>query len=212
MEYSWLGQDIERELGDGQFPSVLVERLGTPTRTLARGHFTTSLVTLSPLVRGHVVVFANTEHRSFSALARDCREAVIEAEDVVANHRACFGPSIVFEHGMNACGSAACGVTRAHFHLVPGPDVDALIKSLTAELGEPDTRADQLWRAENADGEYIAIGRSLGDGAVWAGRLFPSQIVRRHVARMLGLIEWDWKALFGWADMRTTVMSWQNRS
>lgn len=106
-----------------------------------------------------------------------------------------YGRSVMFEHGAAGAGrTAGCGVNHAHVHVLPGRfDLRRVIHELGDEFEAirwyPCPRPSQ----QEASSDFIWVADSTGAWVTRADRL-PGQVVRRGLARCLGIDTWDWKA------------------
>jgi diadenosine tetraphosphate (Ap4A) HIT family hydrolase len=201
--------EIASELATGYLPEQFRAEVGLETRFLAQTRSLALLPTVSPLCVGHVLLFAKDDHLSMGELLR-CRGSIeSEIGKMAALYKDRFGPPLLFEHGSVEGGTVACGVTRAHLHLIPRSQIkfDGLCTAIDSEIG---TGVNQPFVGlKKIHSEYIFISKDLeAIGRVWQGEQLPSQMVRRHIARELSLSEWNWRALFGWDVLRATIAEW----
>ncbi len=166
--------------------------LGT-TKNLA------AIPSLGPLVPGHSLLVTRYHARSFLREQGLMEEAT---ELLRLIQRDWGGPGVgllCFEH----CGSSSRGKTRicttehAHLHVAPLP--------YAAGWAVYDGVMDRVRRGASPGdalpAEYVAVfivsGSTCSTRAVACAAELPSQFVRQEIARVLGLPEWDWKALQG---------------
>ena len=150
---------------------------------------------IGAMVEGWLLVFPKRHVLALSELTND---EWVEFQSLVGLARASsegeFGPTILFEHGSAGVGrAAACGVNHAHMHVVPLKiDLRAAISECSKDVGtyewsrvtdRPDSVLEQ---------DYLYVSDDTGD---WVARSswLPGQVVRRAIARFLGLEVWDWK-------------------
>jgi diadenosine tetraphosphate (Ap4A) HIT family hydrolase len=207
----WLGRDIERELKERSLCYNLANRLGRTTRIMAETKNVALLPTLSPVVPNHCLLFSKRAAFSFKDLTAESAEVAAELFDLTGRFTATFGESLRFEHGATADG-LACGVYRAHVHLIPqrGIDVELLISSLKQELGEPEILAGGWLQSPPLRTEYLAIQHSSDRTLFWKKNSIPSQLVRRRICDQLLSNDWDWKQLSGWPEIKRTLSIWMN--
>jgi len=148
------------------------------------------------LVPGWVLVVPRTHAYStaeFDGEDRASFQALVErAKDVVASQ---WGPSVVFEHGSAGAGRlAGCGVDHAHVHVVP---IDLDLRESIFLLGDPFNRLEWEARSEPSGDDrrtdYIWL-HDLTGGWIARADVLPSQVVRRAIAKVIGVEIWDWKA------------------
>jgi hypothetical protein len=202
--------EIASEIATGRLPNEFRAKIGVDTRILAQTESLVLMPTVSPLCLGHVLLFARGAHLSFAELLRSRSSVASELNRMAALYDGIFGHPVWFEHGSVPDGTVACGVTRAHLHLVPRSQIKVpeLTAALDFEIGPAaETEFLQLKKIRS---EYIFVSDNIGgSGKVWVGRNLPSQIVRRHLAQQLALSEWNWRSLFGWNVVRDTIAMWE---
>ena len=128
---------------------------------------------------------------------------------LISEYESWFGPAVVFEHGSSGPAVTACGVSRAHVHIVPRSSIelDNVISSIRVELGTPLTQNTWEPVVPLLGREYLCLGEpNLTE--VWLADNIPSQLVRRVIAQQSGLSRWDWSELFAWDIMRSTLEAW----
>jgi diadenosine tetraphosphate (Ap4A) HIT family hydrolase len=131
--------------------------------------------------------------------------AAAAMERVVAGLECAFGPISTFEHGVGDSGSAGCGVTHAHLHLLPlSPDIarDISRRITTDYPPRSHGRWPQVLSAITRAEEYVTF--AAGDETVLVTGHFPSQYVRRLIGERLA-IPWDWRDLTGSAAFAATL-------
>jgi diadenosine tetraphosphate (Ap4A) HIT family hydrolase len=205
--------DIAAELALGQMPKVFQEQLGRARRILLQTQLVALLPTVSPLARGHTLVFSRCDVGSFAGLLAQQARALQEFIAVVSEYETRFGEAIAFEHGCLSSSQGACGVSRAHIHLLPRAAIDdsALFVALRRELGPAVSLAFKDFPTELQQHEYIAVGTLSRGFHSWAKLNLPSQVVRRLISEQLNLPQWDWKELFAWELVERTIQSWGGR-
>lgn len=106
-----------------------------------------------------------------------------------------IGPAVVFEHGAASFNrSAGCGVDHAHLHVVPlDLDLRTAVASLGGEFAHYDWQPCDERPHSVDERDYIWL-RDRSGGWVHHTRSQPSQVVRRAIARVLGIEDWDWKS------------------
>src|SRR5581483_7571845 len=101
------------------------------------------------------------ETMSFANLISDWPGAAPELSDLLDEYEQRFGPSIIFEHGSSGRSPAACGVSRAHIHLIPAKNfrIYEIESALTLELGEPKEILFGSLPTMLSNAEYLLVGR-----------------------------------------------------
>ena len=206
--------DIVSELSCGRMPDLFQRKLGRTSRIVARTKSLVMMPTVSPLLVGHLLVFslsedvsfANTIHKNFSSFA--------ELSDLIANYEAQFGPSFIFEHGSSESSPGACGVSRAHIHLIPANATKSfdIVGKLSEELGLSETLSLDEFPIALVDQEYLVVGSRSSAFNAWKCSNIPSQIIRRLLSTHLGLKQWNWNELFGWGVVDRTLASWPSQN
>lgn len=116
------------------------------------------------------------------------------------------GEYVMFEHGAaDFSRPAGCGVDHAHIHLVP---LDVDLRWAIAELGDLDLESAWQpvvdWPVHKDGKDYIWVSDRTGS---WISHTSsqPSQVVRRAIARVLNLSQWDWKKDIRLDNVRETT-------
>lgn len=154
----------------------------------------TAVPSFGAMVEGWLLVFparhvlsvaelSETECADFEALVEEARHLVEER----------YGPTVQFEHGSAGVGRlAACGVDHAHVHVVPLViDLRRAIAALDLDLEFGWESVDSRVQMPRAS-DYVYLSDSTG---AWVSyhQWLPGQVVRRAIAKSLGIEEWDWK-------------------
>jgi diadenosine tetraphosphate (Ap4A) HIT family hydrolase len=206
--------DIADELTSRRMPKFFQGRLGRAKRILAETDALTMLPTVSPLTVGHVLVFSKSADMSFADALQSNATIKPQLSFLQEEYEARFGAAICFEHGSSGRSQTACGVSRAHLHLLPAASVciDNLRVELRNDLGDPLFVSLEEYASKLAQQEYVTVGTLASGFAAWAIKDIPSQIVRRSIARQLHLPHWDWKNLFGWDVVSQTIDIWERQT
>lgn len=117
-----------------------------------------------------------------------------------------IGRYVMFEHGAaDFSRPAGCGVDHAHVHLVPLEiDLREAIADLCDKELELDWRPILDWPEPEHGNDYIWVSDRTGSWISYTTRQ-PSQVVRRAIARVLGVSQWDWKADLRLDNVRETT-------
>jgi hypothetical protein len=202
--------DIVEEISSGRMPNLFRQFLGRNSRILLETELLLFLPTVSPLAFGHMLAFSKRDHTSFADLLGSRPQSLAQLRYLHFRYEQVFGPAVCFEHGSHQTGGHACGVSRAHFHFIPSPNISLgyLIDRLRSELGEPDARRLDRDFVNLSQTEYLVVGSLEDDLAVWANVEIPSQVTRRVIAAQLGLQTWDWRELSSWDLVQQTLGAW----
>lgn len=200
--------DIASEISTGILPEQFRTNLERQSRILAQTQNLVLLPTVSPLCVGHVLVFSKEEHLNFGEVQRVYASIRDEIQSLIAEYAVKFGRPLIFEHGSMRGGQVACGVSRAHIHLLPqiGINTAGIETAIQRELGPAVTSSFADLRGLGR--EYIFLSEGLDDVHLWEGDCLPSQLIRRHIATQLGLERWNWRSLFGWPVVAQTIAEW----
>lgn len=160
------------------------------------------LPSVGSIVPGWCMVVPDEHVTSAAHLTLDQRKVAFSLVNFIGRHlSACFGtPVYWFEHGPARPGSAVgCSVDHAHLHVVPLPfDLPAAAVEDCPEysweevtgLAEPASVLSKL-----AMDDYVIAGAVDRKTCVFTrGGTFPSQLLRRIIARRCGRgDEWNWR-------------------
>jgi len=156
------------------------------------------------LMPGHLLAVTEKHLTSFAQIKEDRLSAVdwrlSRLEKSLAPQ---FGSYFRLEHGsdnLNGNGSGAC-IEHAHTHLVPA-DEDIGDHIQDALLWERLDEYEDL--AEFRGSPYVYLGR-LATHYVAANPKLPGQWVRRQIAEVRGLDNWDWALMDSTEDRRETL-------
>ena len=155
---------------------------------------------ISPLVPGHCLLVSRRHCSSFARLNdREIEEFQIFKHRCVEYVKYHFSAPLLFEHGASGdeTRSGAC-VVHAHIHFLP---VCAPMEDWLSDIG-PVRHFESVFPLPPAirDGveDYLACEDQAGHGSLVTlfDRDVPCQFVRRRVADLLKLPEWNWKSVF----------------
>lgn len=164
-------------------------------RLVGQSRRSVAFPSLGAFVEGWVLVAPRSHVVALSELARDEWQDLSEMLETCNRQiKAAYGPTVLFEHGAAGTSrTAGCGVDHAHMHIVPWNG------DLREEIARVPDLGEFTWR--NAEGQprgdggmdYIWLCDASGTWITYAPEL-PSQVIRRAIARELGLSWWDWKS------------------
>lgn len=135
----------------------------------------------------HVCSFRQTDKKHFK-----------EVTDLIESYLACY-PSkqdlLIFEHGTTGPSDGGCGIYHAHLHLI---NVSHVFDPWQIYEFNADSRfgslEESLYTKDVHDQPYVLVGTmSRGFKIQACDRSLPSQYLRRQVAHLLGIVEWDWR-------------------
>ena len=199
------------ELSSTAFPVQYQEIYSVGSRICIDTDEFVVLPTLSPLAAGHVLVLPKGHVTNLAALLESSNRKLLACAETVSNRLAKFFGSDLyfFEHGVTGAGQA-CGIDHAHLHILPLPmSIAGKIESRIDEdfpslhmgsLVDVLSLVHQMGAAS-----YLLHGRSLLEMKVSVSGRIQSQYMRRMVADMLSLPEWDWKKLSAQAEFQSTL-------
>ena len=152
------------------------------------------LPSLGALSRGHTLLVPRSHVHAFvgSGPPVDVENRLRVASELVAS---VYGPLVIFEHGTwSPRSSGGCGVCHAHVHLVPVPgDCPDLLPAEYVWSELPATG----WAAHIARHglavDYLLYWPPSAAPVVAYDNSAPSQLLRKHVAGLLGFGSWNWR-------------------
>lgn len=156
------------------------------------------------LVPGHLLAITKSHLTSFAQLGRNMLREIDESlRGLEGTLAPVFGRYFRLEHGsdnITGNGAGAC-IDHAHIHLIPGDE----------DVGDNIQRQlpwQELERYEDLNEfkgyPYIYLGRLATHYVVPDPRL-PGQWVRRQVAAVRGLEQWDWAIVDSTAELMETA-------
>jgi diadenosine tetraphosphate (Ap4A) HIT family hydrolase len=180
------------------------------SRILWRNSEFALIPSLGPLAEGHLLLIPTYHTLSFANLPKTI---LANAENLVASVKQFFSERgrqiLVFEHGslvLTSCDyekrrkKAICGACTDHAHIHIVPSVSAQLVISTIEKMHVHTNKTTikslLGLREELDPAlaYILIGGSdTKSWLIFALEYVPSQFMRKLVASLIGLTEWDWR-------------------
>lgn len=162
---------------------------------------------LSPLTKGHCLVIPRYHITSMSQIRElHVDECVGFLETVMARIKRALGNCVVFEHGVGAGRHGGCGVTHAHFHVLP---------MSTASMRHAQDRINNDYRTEvvrdlrellrnGPVSSYLLFGEIPGPIQVTVDDAIPSQYLRRLISNVCDFGRWDWREYYGWNALEET--------
>lgn len=170
-----------------------------------------ALPTLSPLVAGHVLVLPRRHVPNLAVLSEPLRNDLLACVESVSTRLAeRFGPELYFfEHGVTVAGQG-CGIDHAHLHVLPlragtTAAVDARVEGDFPTRHEGSLVDVLSFVSQRGASSYLLHGQSLEKVKVAVSGAIQSQYMRRLVARMLNLPDWDWKKLSAQTEFHSTL-------
>jgi ATP adenylyltransferase len=163
--------------------------------TVLRGTGVSAVPSLGAYVEGWTLVVPDEHVQAIADLSPGSRAAFDEAVDFLRQRITdTYGPVISFEHGSVGSGrTAGCGVDHAHLHIVPHDiDIRGAVAALVAEVGSFAWERCERLPTRGAPSDYVWISDGTGSWIAYA-EVLPSQVIRRAIARQLGIQTWDWK-------------------
>lgn len=172
------------------FPSTAQE-----TRIICEMHGWVLLPTVGCFTPGYCL-FMPLDHIDAAADASPSELTCIGTaiEDIRASISGVFGPVIIAEHGPRGCELGASCCSHAHMHLIPVPDVDAVVAAYRA-TGGPGRCLEKLADlVAFVDGPYLYLSPRPGEHLLWSAASFSRQYVRRVCAAQYGVEDqFDWR-------------------
>ncbi|CAN5779743.1 hypothetical protein BH09VER1_BH09VER1_17600 [soil metagenome] len=200
---------ICEEIGNHRFPEHLRGIYGLADRTCAETSDFIAFPTVSPLVKGHMLIF--TKHH-VPSLRKTSRKSIQSLQELATQIAARVSPEadhvFFFEHGVMADGKGSCGITHAHLHVLPlDPATIASVIQETSTVFPPQhfgSLSSLLHSDLNDESPYLLFGQNISELKLSFATTIPSQFMRRIIATKLGLGDWDWKKLTGINRFRAT--------
>ncbi len=182
---------------------------GATDRILWRGEHFALIPSLGPLCAGHLLLVPTQHVLSFANLTE---LALLQAEELIASIGEFFNQQqdvvLAFEHGaitlddseyerrLKRAKSGAC-TDHAHVHLLPGVSAQEVISTIDEmcphKRKSEITHLQELRKELDPDMAYIIISDEGRQGwCVYQLEKVPRQFMRRVLASIIGLAEWDW--------------------
>jgi len=178
-------------------------------RILWRGERFVLIPSLGPLHAGHLLLVPTQHVLSFANLSE---LALLEAEELIASIGKFFNQQqdviLAFEHGAMTLGdseyekrlkrakSGAC-TDHAHVHLLPGVSAQQVVSTIDEmcphKIKSEITHLQELPKELDPNMGYIIISDGGRQGwCLYQLEKVPRQFMRRVLASIIGLAEWDW--------------------
>ena len=168
-------------------------------KIIARSQHFVVLQDISPIVPGHYLVLPKQHLTSISQIPNEWwpeLERIID--QVVKFLTSKYGAPFLFEHGSSPDVSGSVGgacIEHAHIHLIPKEIsvIDKLHEYATNSIDNHLTSMAKLLQGIN--GSYLFYQDQSGRGCVVTStkRPLPQQFIRKLVAEISGIPNWDWK-------------------
>ena len=180
---------------------------------------------LAPLAPGHVLIAPKVHYYSFSSLEAETLSHLNQITQLVRNilidvYR---GKVVFFEHGMGgSCDLPACGVEHAHLHAISLPTEDLVFGQKLIEFFDNFYLKEKLYYVNIKDYQDIKAVKGTSylftedvDGSkriIFTSSQFPSQILRRYIAKYLGSpFEYNWQLFVDKDKARKTTFFLRSR-
>lgn len=115
----------------------------------------------------------------------------------------------IFEHGVLEDGNGSCGITHAHLHIIPLQSrVAAEVTRHASSSFSPQvvgSLESVLSGSPHPQSPYLLYGEGLSNIRLASASAIPSQFMRRLIATVVGLTDWNWRNLTGVEDFRRTL-------
>ncbi len=202
------------EIDSGKFPSDYYRQYPIQNRLCYESEYFVLFPSVSPLVSGHVLIFPKKHITCLFSLRPSIRDQLVAVvQDVNKHVRYHFGSTYVFEHGVVDGKATGCGINHAHLHIVPLPD--RIIEKIGEQVKRkhPPIRSgslEELLYQNNIYSSYLLFGKGPDNMSLSFSENIASQYMRQTISKEIGDDTWDWKALFGWENFNTTLMSFTN--
>lgn len=163
---------------------------------------------IAPLNEGHILISTNEHLYSLAYLDTSAINQLIQIKKTVRDLLNSVWPGkkvVFFEHGMGSkCDIPACGVEHAHLHALPIPSSERIFEQNILDFFKTSYLSSQLYHTYLKD--YFDLLKLRGvnylltediDGSTrvfFSSTQFPSQILRKYLAKYLGApFEYKWQ-------------------
>ena len=203
IEFEGTGESIFSEMIGGRLASRVLYQDDDFLVLPPLGEFIAGGLLL--LTREHIPSFAYLEGGKFARLAQLL--SVIRKE--LARQ---YGIApVIFEHGPAPLrGKGVCCVDHAHFNIFPAKVWVG--SELAVRMSMPIRELDQIVALRRAEFGYVFVQENDGSMRAYDGQLVPTQLVRRIIAKQMGLSDrWHWKDYPGCDELVATYNALKGR-
>ena len=198
------------EMKSGLMPEQFIMKSGLHNRIVMQDPNWITVIDISPLALGHMLLLPRGHVTSLAQLSPSLFKSFLEYKRLaVSMAQQQFGNLICWEHGVGEGQEGGCGVTHAHLHILP--QSQAVVKKLNEWLYQhlPDVNAirdaNSLCDIVSPCDSYLYWEIRAKAPAVSLINNLPSQFMRKLVAEISGVAQWDWKDLYNWNIFDSTA-------
>ncbi len=154
--------------------------------------------TIGQLLSGWLMLITNEHCDNFASLSLEkqviAMKQIHKLQDILFSDT----PTVIFEHGVEACSGRGCGIYHAHVHIVPLPNLIKVEQLVHNQKGDEYKSPIEAWQNASNCSEYLMVTDSYNKTTLFENvtddRLFPSQFCRMRIVDLFGLPKpWDWR-------------------
>jgi len=205
---------ICREIADRKMPQELTKIYGIEYRIIIEEDNFFVIPSVSPLKLGHIMIVPRTHISSMIQLPSDYITRFLTLKhDVLNRVRDLFGPVFCWEHGIGKCKMGGCGITHAHFHVLPmSEDGSSRLSTVLTEMF-PCSRTIKstktFFETTKPSYSYLYWEFELQEPRLVTMEQIRSQLMRQLISEAEGLDTWDWREYTNWESFCETFQHLQ---
>ena len=195
---------------------------GGLSRTIIRENGFVAVPTIGQLFPGSMLVLPVSHVERMADLKPKELERCLQLVQKVKSLVSLNGIPLVFEHGARCFTGGSCGIYHAHFHIVPLPKNEPLIRASDLMpkfecFQSVETIKSALEMLSQSD-EYLLVQEDeistvFMDASALAGCKLSSQHIRKQLVSFYGLKgSWDWRTYTIESDVVMTIEKFKSRA
>ena len=202
------------ELNSGKMPNELIDKSGLRDRILVENDEFVIIPSVSPLKMGHIMI---VPRKHITSIVQLSVASVLKFEEfkkeIVLRITRKLGPVFCWEHGVGKNKNGGCGITHAHFHILPLIDehatqIDSTLSQMFPHVMVADSMKVFHDRSDSSCSYLYWEINSMSPRIVTSEGI-KSQLMRELICKVENLDNWNWKEYNNWQDFRETVQSLQ---
>jgi diadenosine tetraphosphate (Ap4A) HIT family hydrolase len=173
-----------------------IYRRDPTSRVLFRSDEFVVVPSLGQVAEGHLLLLPIKHWTAVGDLPESLSEGFTElSKNITAILDEEYGSCITFEHGVRSESAGGCGIDHAHLHVVPLSAALDPIDFLKSQFSyEQIGDLSEIGKQSKGRSGYLFYQDSQSRAYLFDAANLVSQYMRRVLANVLGVHDWDWRS------------------